>query len=167
MAPLEDRGPARIPMELEQLVSFVRYQRGQKQGWDSLDEVMTVVLEAKERVDAAEATVLACTKQVEEIKGSLIQLDVTLVNKKAEVEAALAKAYDGIDEKIASHKVEAERAVKGTFDLLNDIKGQTAAAQADLEVVRAEWRTANAEKTKVESDLAAVRKVLADIKATL
>jgi chromosome segregation ATPase len=154
-------------MELEQLVSFVRYQHGQKQGWDSLDEVLTVVLEAKERVDAAEATVLACTKQVEEIKGSLIQLDVTLVNKKTEVEAALAKAYNGIDEKIALHKAEAERAVKGTFDLLNDIKGQTAAAQADLEAVRAELKTANSDKIRVESDLLAIRKQLADIKATL
>jgi chromosome segregation ATPase len=154
-------------MEIEQLVSFVRYQRGQKQGWDSLDEVLTVVLEAKERVDAAQKEVASCEAQVQSMKDTLVQLDVTVANKQVEVEAALAKAYDGIDEKIASHKAEAERAVKGTFDLLNDMKGQTAAAQADLEAVRAEWRTANAEKIKVESDLTAVRKLLADIKATL
>lgn len=101
-------------MEIEQLLSFVRYQRGQKQGWDALDEVLTAVVESDVKLkdqakqvaalDAQLKVKLAALADVDaECKAKLKQCqadqDAYALRVAGDVNAALADKDAALDEK--------------------------------------------------------------------
>jgi vacuolar-type H+-ATPase subunit D/Vma8 len=154
-------------MEIEQLVSFVRYQRGQKQGWDALDEVLTVVLEARDRVDAAGKEVATLEAKRNSLLGEATKLEAQLAKQKADADKSIADKYSDMTAQVTTRKVEVEKAVTATHDLLNDLKNQVVVEQASLEALYAQAKSANSEKARAEADLSAVRKHIAELKASL
>ena len=89
-------------MDNAQLLSFVRYQRGQKQGWDALDEVLTTVTEWEQKVADAKAKVKAedaklagmksvHDKDMEALTNRLHKIEFDLAKKQADHATKLAK----------------------------------------------------------------------------
>jgi chromosome segregation ATPase len=154
-------------MEIEQLVSFVRYQAGQKQGWDALDEVLTVVLEAKERIDAAGKEVATLEAKRNQLLGEATKLEATLASQKAAADKTIADKYADMTAQVNTRKAEVEKAVTAMHDLLGDLKNQVVVEQASLEALYAQTKAAASEKARAEGDLAAVRKHIAELKASL
>src|SRR6185369_7526678 len=76
-------------MDINQLVSFVDYQLGQKQGWEALSEVMHKLKDADEQISKAKDIVDQYAKEVESMKDTLVQMDETAKVKQVELKEKL------------------------------------------------------------------------------
>ena len=154
-------------MDINQLVSFVDYQLGQKQGWEALSQVLHEVKRASETIATAKAAVRDAEHEVEGMRATLAEMDKTAKAK----EADLTKHLDSVREahQNASRKAEvaleqaiAEKVAESTrldATLLN----QTALA----EKLALEINELQADKVIAENALNAIRKQLVEIKEKL
>ena len=154
-------------MEIEQLVSFVRYQAGQKQGWDALDEVLTVVQEAKERVDTAGKAVVAQEAKVNKLLGEATQLEASLAAQKV----SMAKQL--VDLK-ASHQAVLDKATEDQKVVLLSIQKEVVdlgVTIKQLEVSRAqlagEVDTLQKQKRTADAELNRIRRAITDLKDSI
>lgn len=154
-------------MDINQLVSFVDYQLGQKQGWEALSQVLHEVKKAKESVATAKAIVKDYEKEVESMKASLVELGKTAKAKEADLvkhldsvtkshQDASRKAQVALEKGLAEKLAESARLDK---TLLN----QTALA----EKLALEINELQADKIIAENALNAIRKQLVEIKEKL
>ena len=76
-------------MDINQLVSFVDYQLGQKQGWEALSEVLHKLKDADEQISKAKDIVDQYAEEVESMKDVLVQMDETAKVKQVELREQL------------------------------------------------------------------------------
>ena len=76
-------------MDINQLTSFVDYQLGQKQGWEALSEVLHKLKDAEEQIAKAKAVVDEYANDIEDMKGTLVQMEETAKVKQVELREQL------------------------------------------------------------------------------
>lgn len=151
-------------MDIESLLSFVRYQKGQKAGWDALDEVLTAVTDSEARVKDADSKVKAleavlATKH-EELKQAQKDLDAQFEahaakedDYKASVEKACAEAQASAEAKIAA----IEDRLKDLSSLEVTLKSAVAKRQSDLDALNTAHGDASAALELVQGQLAKIK----------
>src|SRR5689334_14524071 len=92
-------------MDINQLVSFVDYQLGQKQGWEALSEVLHKLKDADEQVSKAKAIVDQYANDIEDMKGTLVQMDETAKVKQVELREQLDSIREDHQNSLKSDEV--------------------------------------------------------------
>jgi chromosome segregation ATPase len=154
-------------MEVEQLLSWVRYERSRLTGFVALDEILTIVTEAKERVAAAEKQVTDYETKLEGLKEIESQAD-------AQCQAKL----DAFNQELAVRKADADanhdKALQERKAALEKINADVDEQQKSYEALVASVQFAEKQmvelahtKVELESDVTALRKQLKDIKDSI
>jgi len=154
-------------MELEQLVSFVRYQRGQKTGWDALDEVLTIVLEAKERVAASEKQLQALEVKQKNLNLILEDLEETRVHKLAETELELRAKREDFETPLKTAKDALGREIKELDELRLGALAEAEVAKEKADQEKLNLSSLLDQVAGAKRELEAVNKAKADLKASL
>lgn len=154
-------------MTTEQLVSFINYQIGQKQGWESLAEVIGIVNDAQQLVAKATKDVAIQEQAVADMKASLAAMDETLAAKEKDHQSKL----DSKEESHKAHLAKLSQAAKLEVDTLKGnvvaLQAHQVAAQATADKLSAIVIGLERQKTAAEAELGKVHKQLADIKASI
>lgn len=154
-------------MDLEQLLSFVRYQKGQKAGWDALDEVLTAVRDSDRMVKEAEGKVKAAEQR-------LATIEQECSDKIAHAEARVSGVEAGIAERKGKYLAElqaAEARVNEKRDAAAQEVSQLSAIIDDLKLkatgLAGEVKILEQDKLAAEKNLARVKEQLAEISKAL
>lgn len=154
-------------MELEQLVGFVRHQRAKLAGFEALDEVLTVVLEASDRVKAAEALVMKAQQDLVEAQVARDEIEDLATRRVAAVDAEVAAKRERLVEALNGEK----SALEIQIDQLKRDREQHVHINEGLmkehERLEAEVRAAGRELTRVEAEVNRVRKNLFALKESI
>ena len=154
-------------MEVEQLLSWIRYERSRLTGFAALDEILTVVNEAKDRVEAA-------AKQVAEYETKLAGLKAVEDAANYDHAQRIAKAYEAV----AQRKVEADLE---NDTLLTERKQAYAKLDADIatkqhalsemalksDTLAKQVMDLEGDKANLTLDIMTLRKQLQDIKDSI
>ncbi len=154
-------------MELEQLVSFVRYQRGQKQGWDALDEVLTIVLESQELVKSNQVKLDAYKAEAQELQASIETLKQTRLDKLASLDQELANRRVDAENASKTAKVALEQEINAKIAEGKAIDEAIANALKNLESLQADEKRLGQRITEASEKYEQIQAKLAAIKGSL
>jgi chromosome segregation ATPase len=154
-------------MELEQLVSFVRHERGKLSSWVALDDVLTALQESKTKVAETEAQVKAAEQRLAELNKQCEDKLAHLEARASAVEAGIAQKkaeyIESLDKAAKAAAAERDAKVKEVADL--HIAYEKVKAQ--INNMSAEVRLLDAAKAQGEKDLALVKAKLAEISKSI
>ena len=154
-------------MEIEQLVGMVRHERAKLASYVALDEILTVVMEAGQRVDQAEKKVVAAEQQLERLKSTMVSIEAEIEQKRVDAVEKLEITTKVATEKFESimrdrerKRVELEAAIAKHLEFYASI-------EEDIKAVTSQLRTLATQKQDIESDITVLRKTLRDIKDSI
>jgi len=151
-------------MDINQLVSFVDYQLGQKQGWEALSEVLHKLKEADEQLASAKQLVDLYTKEVEEMKSSLVQMDETAKVKQVELEEKLSAIREAHENASKTNEVALGQEIskkqgecKGLQDAYDNLLKLLEALKIDKQRIDEETTQAIKKYDEIQAKLAQVK----------
>lgn len=154
-------------MEVEQLLGVVRHMRAQKQALDYLDEVLTVIVESKDRVAAAEKALAAVEARTKERETAVAQLEEYAKHKKQSLEDELNKRRFEASAEIAKAKESARHQHEVVTAQIESLCKAEQDHQDRIGVLRTEIERLEKERNAIEQDVARVKASLAQISASI
>jgi predicted nucleic acid-binding Zn-ribbon protein len=156
-----------VDLTNEQLVSFINFQIGQKQGWESLGRVIELVNNSDKLVALAKEQAALYLKEVEEMKQSLVILEQTRKAKEADLDLAAARQREALLTSAQGAVKEAHAKADAMHTDLASLAQRQALAEANVAKVEAQLLGLQRQKVAAEGDLVGIQKRIADIKASL
>ncbi len=154
-------------MDINQLVSFVDYQLGQKQGWENLSQVLHIVKDSQELVTKAQHEVEASTKAVEDMKLSLAAMDETAKAKVKDLEAELQAVRDKHQTALKTHEVALGREINDKTAQVQALDESIAKSLKTLESLNSDQKLLEAKTAEAVDKYKEIQGKLAAIKGSL
>ena len=154
-------------MDINQLVSFVDYQLGQKQGWDALSEVLHKLKDADDQVAQAKSIVDKYAQEVEDMKGTLVQMDETAKVKKVELQEQLDAVKEAHETALSISTDQLKQQVASLEKAQGDLTLKASILEADIALLEGQKQSLERQTAEALDKFQEIQSKLAAVKASI